>query len=248
MSGIYLLGSGGWIPTSERATCSALVRQDDEALLLDAGTGIARLVERPDLLHGVNRIHLLLTHFHLDHVVGLAYVPTLDIAPLNIHGPGQALYGTSTKQVLKALLGYPLLSATFSSIAKEVDELKQGMAQIGRFRVYSRFQHRHSAPTLAFRIDEELTYCTDTAYDEGNISFASEAALLMHEAWYPTGQPQDRHFHSSGREAGEIARQASVDRLFLIHVNPQGDEAALVDDARIAFPDTAVGSDLLTIA
>ena len=37
----WLLGSGGWIPTAERETACALLRRGDDALVLDAGTGLA---------------------------------------------------------------------------------------------------------------------------------------------------------------------------------------------------------------
>ena len=79
MTEVRLLGSGGWIPTSRRATCSALVRDDDHALAIDAGTGIGHLVEDPGLLEGIRRMDIVLTHFHLDHVVGLAYLPALSL-------------------------------------------------------------------------------------------------------------------------------------------------------------------------
>jgi glyoxylase-like metal-dependent hydrolase (beta-lactamase superfamily II) len=45
--------------------------------MIDAGTGIATLVERPDLLDGLDRLDILLTHFRLDHVAGLAVLPRL---------------------------------------------------------------------------------------------------------------------------------------------------------------------------
>ncbi len=73
------LGSGGWIPTPSRATCSALLREGDHALVIDAGTGISHLVTTPDLLEGVSTIDIVLTHFHLDHIVGLAYLPALSL-------------------------------------------------------------------------------------------------------------------------------------------------------------------------
>ena len=43
----WLLGSGGWIPTGRRATTCVLVRRGDAALILDAGTGLHRLITEP---------------------------------------------------------------------------------------------------------------------------------------------------------------------------------------------------------
>ena len=93
---VRILGAGGWIPTGTHATCSALLREGDAAVLIDAGSGVERLVADPSLLDGVERLELVLTHFHLDHVVGLAYLPGLRGAggiPPRIWGPAQALFG-----------------------------------------------------------------------------------------------------------------------------------------------------------
>src|SRR5690348_8444371 len=52
----WVLGTGGWMPTADRATMSVLVRDGDRALLLDAGTGASRLVYEPELLAGAGRL------------------------------------------------------------------------------------------------------------------------------------------------------------------------------------------------
>ena len=72
---LIVLGGGGWFPANGRHTACALLRDGDGAILIDAGTGVGRLVENPDLLDGVQQLDILLTHFHLDHVVGLAVPP-----------------------------------------------------------------------------------------------------------------------------------------------------------------------------
>src|SRR5450755_726102 len=122
----WLLGSGGWIPTQRRTTCGAFLRDDSHGLLIDAGTGISRLLEAPHLIEGLDRLDLVLTHFHLDHLVGLGYIPALGLlAPPTIHGPGQALYGTKTATILSRLLSHPLL-ASDAGVASEVREIGVG--------------------------------------------------------------------------------------------------------------------------
>ena len=71
---LVLLGSAGWIPTGTRETCCALVRQGSEALVIDAGTGLRRLLTDRTLLDGVRNVTIVLSHFHLDHTAGLTYV------------------------------------------------------------------------------------------------------------------------------------------------------------------------------
>jgi ribonuclease BN (tRNA processing enzyme) len=245
---ITLLGSGGWIPTSQRATCAALVRRGDRALLIDAGTGVSRLVESPALLDGVAELEIVLTHFHLDHVVGLAYLPELPLArPPRLHGPGEALYDTSTAAILGRLVGPPLFALPLDALAQEVVELDPDRPDVAGFELAARIQTRHSDPTLALRVGDSLSYCTDTAYDEDTAAFARGSRVLAHEAWFTEDQPREASTHCSAGQAAQLAREAGVDDLVLIHIRPGADEAALAREAQEVFETTKVGTDLLTI-
>ena len=245
MEGI-LLGSGGWFPTSRRQTCSALLRQGCDVLLIDAGTGLQRILERPDLVEGAENVDIVLTHFHLDHVVGLSLVPALPLSrPPVVWGPGELLVGTPTRSILEGLLGRPLFAAPFDSMARDVREISGGELVLGSFVLTARVQERHSDPTLAFRVGDALTYCTDTAPDPGNVLFAGGSHVLLHEAWY--AQDHDE-IHSAGGDAGRIAREAGVQHLVLIHVNPLSDsDEALAESARAEFTHAEVGTDLAAI-
>lgn len=243
-----LLGSGGHIPTGSRETCCALLRDGAHALVIDAGTGLRRLVTRPELLEGVRSVDLVLTHFHLDHTVGIAYLGAL--APeVVVWGPGAALYGEPTAEVLGRLLAEPLHAATLEGLTAGVRELPVGEVALGPFALRTRRQERHAHPTLGLRVGDELAYCTDTAYDEGTAAFARGARVLCHEAWYTEAEPAHPEAHTSGRGAGELARAAGVARLVLIHLNPtRGDHDALLAEARHAFPAAVLGEDELDIA
>ena len=247
MQGV-LLGSGGWIPTSRRETCCALLRAGEHALLIDAGTGVHRLLERPELLAGVDHVDIVLTHFHLDHVVGLAYLPALPLAePATLWGPGELLVGAPTRSILERLLGSPFFSAPLDAVASVVGEIPASPFEIGPFDLATRVQKLHSEPSLALRVGDAVTYCTDTAPDPGNVAFASGSHVLLHEAWYAEESSHDGN-HSAGGDAGRIAREAGVERLVLVHVNPlQDSDEELAESARGEFPDTEVGADLVPI-
>jgi ribonuclease BN (tRNA processing enzyme) len=247
---VRILGAGGWIPTGTHATCSALLREGSDAVLIDAGTGIERLVSDRSLLDGVERLDLVLTHFHHDHVDGLAYAPGLRRAggfPPRVWGPAEALFGTSSEEVLRRIYAPPFYDADFGLIASEVRELAVGEQEIGAFRVTARRQEGHSTPTLALRFGDELTYCTDTPYDAGNAGFAAGSRILMHEAWFTEGAPQASEIHSSGRDAGAVASEAGVERLVLIHLHPAGRHDAVLAEARETFPAAELGADGLEV-
>jgi ribonuclease BN (tRNA processing enzyme) len=247
MDALTLLGSGGWIPTSRRETCCAYLRDGERVLLIDAGTGLQRLVEEPELLAGAESLDIVLTHFHLDHVAGLSYLPALPLRPV-IWGPGEALTGGATTAILDRLFGSPLFAATLDGIAAEVREIPGGGFEVASFELSSRVQRLHTDPTLALRIGDALTYCTDTAADPGNADFARGSRLLFHEAWYAQDSTDDET-HTAAGEAGRIAREAGVDGLVLIHVNPlQRSDEQLAGAARAEFPNASVGEDLAPLA
>jgi ribonuclease BN (tRNA processing enzyme) len=243
---LTLLGSGGWIPTSRRETCCAMARDGDRVLLIDAGTGLHRLVENPGLLAGVEGIDIVLTHFHLDHVAGLSYLPALP-SPPTVWGPGELLYGTPTAEILDRLLGRPLFAAPLDALTEEVHEIPGEPFEAAGMKISTRMQRLHSDPTLALRIGDAFTYCTDTAADEGNAEFAAGSGLLFHEAWHATASTDDE-IHTAAGEAGRIASAAGVERLVLIHVNPlQSSDEELLGAARAEFAAAEVGEDLVPL-
>ncbi len=242
---VRLLGSGGFVPTGERETCCLYVRRDDDVLLIDAGTGLRRLVTDATLLDGVRRVDIVLTHFHLDHVMGLLFLPALPVRP-HVWAPGALLGGAPAVDLLERLLGPPFLLRRPSDLEQyvaEVHELAVAEVPVGRFRLQGRVQNRHPDPTLALSVDGRLAYCTDTAYDEGNAAFAVGAPLLLHEAFVAADRTDDEG-HSAAGEAGRIAAAAGVEQLCLIHINPrQRDDAELLRFARGRFAASEVGRD-----
>ena len=116
---LTLLGTQGWIPTPTReTTCLAF---DDGPLLFvfDAGTGLGRLLRPPayDLIAGAREIHLFLTHYHLDHVCGLAYLPAVfGGRTLTVHVPDAALNGVDPQHGVPGLIRKPYNPAAWSDM------------------------------------------------------------------------------------------------------------------------------------
>ncbi len=243
-----LLGSGGWLPTSRRETCCALFRDGERALLIDAGTGLSRLVEQPELISAVEQLEIVLTHFHLDHVIGLSYLPALALpAPPTLWGPGRRLYDTSTEAVLGRVLGAPLFALEPRDLLTAVHEMPEGSFSAAGIEVDTRTQWRHAHSTVALRIGDFATYCTDTAFDPENAPFAEGTGVLLHEAWHPLDSCDDAG-HTAAGEAARLADLAGVDTLVLIHVNPLlDDETALEHAARARFEASQVGCDLASV-
>ena len=240
---VRLLGSGGWLPTDERETSCVYVRSGPDLLLLDVGTGARRLITEPELLEGVERLRVVLSHFHLDHVFGFTALAGLEL-DREIWMPARLLAGVPAGELLEQLVGPP-----FFSVIGEAGEAREleGDTEIGPFWIEIRVQPQHPGRSAAIRVNGELTYCTDTRYDPENVDFARGSAVLLHEA-FQGGETTDDPGHTAAGEAGRLAAAAGVDRLVLMHVNPDGvPDEELVAAAQAHFAAAEVGRDGLVI-
>ena len=236
---VRLLGTGGWLPSDERETACIYVRSGPDLLLLDAGTGARRLITEPDLLEGVERLHVVLSHFHLDHVMGLAALAGLELER-EIWMPARLLAGLPATEVLERLVGPPFFTGTDEvGTPRELDSDRE----LGPFRVEIRVQPLHPGKTIAVKVDGRLAYCTDTAYDSENVEFSRGVSILLHESFWP-GERTDDPGHTAAGQAGRLAAEAGVERLVLVHINPEGGgDDELAASARAHFPAVEVGRD-----
>jgi ribonuclease BN (tRNA processing enzyme) len=240
---VRILGSGGWLPTDSRETACVYIRSGSEVLVLDAGSGLRRLVTEPELLAGVERISVVLSHFHLDHIVGLAALSGMEV-PRDVWMPGRLLAGIPAGDLLERLVAAPFFTGTERvATAREL----QGDTDIGPFGIEIRIQPKHPGRSIAVKVDGTLTYCTDTAFDPANVDFARGSRILLHESFW-AGDTTDDPGHTAAGEAGRLAAEAGGERLVLMHVNPVAvDEEDLERSARAAFPAAEVGRDGLVV-
>ncbi len=235
------------MPTDRRETACVYLRDGADVLLLDAGTGMRRLATERELLEGVERLSIALTHFHLDHIAGLVALPALSrVGRRDVWAPGGAVARSTAEELLQRLLGPPFLAANAGDVSGKmltaIHEL-DGDIEIGPFTIETRVQPLHNGPTLALKVNGDLAYCTDTAYDEENSAFAGGARVLLHEAYHAADETADT-IHSAAGEAARVAAAAGVERLVLVHINPLlADEDELQRFARARFAASEVGRD-----
>lgn len=87
---VTFLGTGGAVPTTERAPSALFVNREGDRLLFDCGEGTQRGMMRFGTGFGID--HLFVSHLHGDHVLGIpGLVQTLGFndraEPLTIHCP-----------------------------------------------------------------------------------------------------------------------------------------------------------------
>jgi ribonuclease BN (tRNA processing enzyme) len=224
------LGAGGYIPAG-RQTMSFLVERGEHRAILDAGSGLARLVEPGvmERLARAPRLDIALSHFHLDHVIGLSYLPGVwSHKPTRILAPRPPLVDGEPEVALDHLLSPPLFPISWREfpgpLALETYD-DAGFELLGA-RVRVRRQ-RHAGASAAMRFGDRLVYATDTEPDEATIEFARGAETLIHELWLDdddaAANPAAMRGHSATAAVARIARLAGVRRLIPVHHHPRYD-------------------------
>ncbi len=229
-----LLGTGGWIPTERRETTCAILSLPGALFIFDAGTGLSRLLEerfRPELEPG-REVHLFLSHYHLDHIAGLVYLPAMfKGTTVHLHPPAAAITGEDPLGIIAAIIRKPFNPQSLDQLPMElaIEPLDAGEHAIAGSTVAVRRQI-HADPSVAFRVDDLVVFATDTAADPGTAVFARGARVLVHEAWIDgieEESPETERIareayvaHTSARQAAALAAGAGVERLVLCHLNP----------------------------
>jgi len=218
MASITFLGTGSAVTNADHDNVHLLVQSGQQTLLVDCPSNPIPALKRRgvDLTYSLR--HLVLTHFHADHVSALALM--LQTAWLLGRKDGLPVYG----------LDFTLMRA------EKLMELFQsnewpGMFPVQFTRVPESEQHlaidtpdlrvltspvRHLIPNIGIRmefpeVNKAVVYSSDTRPCREMVALAQGADLLIHEA---SGEYQG---HTSAAQAGEIARQAGVKALRLIH-------------------------------
>ncbi len=258
---LVALGTAGWIPTAQRETTCLALKADDALIVFDAGTGLRRFLAPAGraLLDGVAEVDLVLTHYHLDHVCGLAYVPAVFAGRrLTVHAPATSVTGVDPGWALSQLIRPPYNPGPWSDWSGvAIHELHAGDNEVAGRRLRLRAQ-QHPGTSAAYRLEDLFALATDTPPDPETEEFARGVAVLAHECWYNGADPATHAIaeplrasfraHSEVSEAAALAKRAGAGRLLLMHLNPLFDEpyydrmlerARRHFDAAILLPDEA---------
>lgn len=232
-----MLGVGGNTP------CVA-IELPDVHLVLDAGTGICALGER--LATADHRpIHILLTHFHLDHIQGLLF-----FRPLYQPGREVVIWAPharrhSPRSRLAHYFSPPFSPVELAQLHASVrfHECRAAAWQIGGAEIRAA-PVLHRGLTLGFRVaygGGTLAYLPDhepalsSRLDRSPLRWlsgaeiAKDADLLIHDAQFDDAQYQlTRGWgHSTVAHAVRFADMVGARDLRLFHHDPSNDDATL---------------------
>lgn len=258
---IYLHGVRGSVPVSDTrlarhggdTTCIEIdLGQPGRRLVIDCGTGMRR-IRVPDA-GTETTFDMLFSHFHWDHIEGLAFFPPL-FAPqhrFTFHGRAD---GMSVREALESVLRPPWFPVSLAEMAsrREYVDLGGGPFSVGDAEVRPIALH-HPQGATGYRISaggRTVVIATDhesgrSEVDRNLVELATGADLLLHDAQY-TADDYTEHRgwgHSTWERAVDTAIAARVGQLVTIsHAPSRTDDELdrLVQQARTRFPNTTAG-------
>ena len=216
-------------------------------ILLDMGTGARTLAGRLRQAE-VRRLLVLLSHFHLDHLLGLPSFPLLYSRGVAVEFAMPGRPGGHTARLLSRVLAQPFWPLQLDQVAARLrfHDLPKSSARALRFHGFAvRWAAlHHPSGCWAYRLDESstgasLVFATDVEWPA-----ASESARTRWLAWARTPAPPHALFfdgqytpeeydvhrgwgHSRWTDALEVGRAIGARRVYLIHHAPDHDDRAL---------------------
>ena len=238
--------------------------QAGEQILLDAGTGVRELGRRLQESPAPRRVLMLMTHYHLDHVVGLPSLGLIYRSDWQVEIAAPAHEDVVVEATMSRVMDKPFWPLQvedlksrlrFTALEPRSDRpLGYGGLEIRWCAVH------HPGGGTAYRVDEpasgaSVVVATDVEW--GASRDAERAALqalgrnpgpanllIMDGQYTPAEVASYRGWgHSTWEEAVEVARAAGIPRLLLTHHDPRRNDEEL-DGLRTEVQQRAAWADL----
>ena len=250
--GVMILGARGSMARGGRefaeyggATTCVLVSLNGTQVVLDAGTG---LLDLPDEVCALPRLALLLTHPHLDHLMGLPMCPYLSRKGAQLDMYAVPRVGETLMQTLERLFAPPIWPIGVDRLSAEVQvyPLPESM-DLGGIHVET-MEGSHPDGVTLFRLSgggKSVVFATDCTFSEELMpkaaGFARGCDLLLADGQY--FEQEWAHCagfgHSTWRMALRLGELSEAGRVCVVHHDPRHTDAMLAAaerDAQVLFP------------
>ena len=217
------------------STCLEIRPREGGVIVVDAGSGIRLLGKKLIKDQTIDRINMILTHAHWDHLSGFAFfLPVyFDRYTINVHGGPKALrslrkYFSEQMDAPYFPIAFELLNANFK-FGHECPE-RGTIGSIKYIPIHLNhpnggygFKFVENDKTFVFLTDNELGYehpggLTRDKY----LEFCKGADLMIHDAQYTDEEYKITRGwgHSTYRDATLLALEAGVKKFCFFHHDP----------------------------
>ncbi len=261
MQGFVIRGTRGTLPTcgphflryGGDTTCFSL-EAPQGLIIIDAGTGLRHVTQELADRTGIPPITVLLTHLHMDHLVGLPSFGPLYSSHAKIRFMADSNREDDWQQALLAFMRKPYwpVGLTDADATLEFGALSPPDEPMDIYGIrVSWCAIPHPQQCVAYRLDwtgGSVVVATDVEFDaeripDGFVHFCRGASHLIFDSHFtPSEIGQYAGWGHSTWEAGvAIARATGASELLLTHHSPKRhdtDVDGIVEAAREQFPRT----------
>ncbi len=229
-------------------TPCVFVSYGQDAVILDAGTGIRRLGKMLAADPRAPVYHIFLSHTHWDHIQGIPFFQPAYMPGSQIHFYGSPQKERLLEQILTGQMTPSYFPVQMSDLpaAIHVAHFNDETISIGALQVRCEEQIYHPGGSMRFRISaggRSVVYATDVEIDTAFApppqsqeetrqaqryrEFIAGSDLLIADAQFTREQYATKKGwgHSSVETVIEIAQQCNVKQLALFHHDPDHNDA-----------------------
>jgi ribonuclease BN (tRNA processing enzyme) len=237
---LIVLGSGTAVPHAWRSSSGYWLETGSGSLLLDcSASAIHRMAQ--ERLDWAKLDAVWISHFHLDHVGGLApfLFGTRNAPETRERTKRLRIFGAKGLRALverfDAVNNYKLFRQPFPVEICEVEPLEKFEILAGAEAVALKTPHADESLAVHIRHDEKtLVYTADTGFTMTLGDFARGVDLLLIECSFYKNKSTEKHLELG--EAMHLARYAKPKRVVLTHLYPEWDAVDLVKEAEKFSP------------